>query len=332
MGEDKLRTSVTGRSDGVLTLGKNRLGLDQLPIADSSLVELALAMSKEDTECGSDLALAYAYALEEDGRLKSNLRRIDGDKMLKDDAPSLGSYMARGQLASDIRACAAADLTRLEGSHATEIVEALTRVAPYIEDIDFLERRRPELVQLARATYSVAVDSMPLAQLFNGQLEELGEGRCRVTYDFSNPEQLNDFRRDDSPRTNAYYMISAYLCDDGADSMIENFNFGTFVAIDRATGFRGESGMDALHTLYPGETYQFGIDHDGQKATWITKGVRKNSVSVGPRQSGDVFFMVHCNMATRISRFSVEGKLPPDGPDRLRAMKVEALIQALFDS
>ena len=196
--EGKLSAQVKGFEAGVLTLGSNRLDLEKLPIERVGLVELVRAMGKEDPEFGSDLTLAYAYALEEDGRLKTKLRRVEDDGGLLKDAMSMGSHSAVGLLSADIERCSQVNLDELDTAQAEAVVESLSRLAPYSGDIPFVKARRQGLKRLAEEAYSVILDAAPLEQLMGGKLERLDGGRVRLTYDFSDPAQLQDFVRDDA--------------------------------------------------------------------------------------------------------------------------------------
>ena len=198
----KLIATVEGFDDGVLTLGKNKLGVTSLPVEDIDVVELGVALGKAEGIEVSRVTLAYAYALGRDERFAKKVRKLEDDGGLVEDAAQLKDDLALGEIVQTLRTCADTPAVPSE-AQAEVAIEALRRLAPAMETHDFVSSRREGLVALARVATHVQTQAMGLDELLEADVETFEAGRIRITYDFKDASQLDDFVRED--RYNASY-------------------------------------------------------------------------------------------------------------------------------
>lgn len=387
---DKFSAGISAVDGRILKLGKNRRGLDELAVDRISVVDWALAMSKEDVEFATPLTLAYAYGLVEDDRFKKKLRRAEDTDDLKRDAASYGSHIAVGVLAEHVRCCAEMPAELLDVTGAEAVILAVSELSPYISELPFLTGRRDGLRKAAGIAQEVVVEALPIEELLRGRVEHLGEGRLRVTYDFEDESELQDFVRDDKyhaerrklwvdigdaanesdctiedgelvstgavglrlplvfkgPQKLVYDVrwanqghvgprpaitLLAALCDDGAGSMVSNWNFGGLEVRDAPTRYFVDNSVNAANSCIWGQVYEFVLDHDGTQVAWSLDGDQQNVVAAGPRVEGEVIFVLHSSGPhLALGRVSMEGQLAEGGTSRLRSLRVEELLDGLF--
>lgn len=195
--EGKLVASIEGVADGVLRLGKNRLGLDELPVDGIPAREWALLMmDRKRTALDLEEAMVYPLALEgEDAlgdapkRLKVSdewvqSARIDypearSDALLARSLEGLAALPEDGAVSEEALALVNRLLVSSDaGSEAMDAHMASIRKALLKRGVDLLERR---------------FDGLPLEDLVAGKVERVREDVYRITWDFEDEAQMADF-------------------------------------------------------------------------------------------------------------------------------------------
>lgn len=192
----KLMAVASRFENGIVHFAKNRRGIEQLPVESLELVELCDLMSREKPKFGDPLVRAYALALAGDKRLAKRLNRIDDDGGLGTDTEILLGYIALGEVAQHIAALATYAVDEIDSASAVTIIDHLVAVIPHISFVDFVRVRKARLKAFATLAYETRLEAQTIETLLKGQVDRLGNERLRITYDFSDPAQLDDFVQD----------------------------------------------------------------------------------------------------------------------------------------
>lgn len=192
----KLMAVATRLEEGIVHFAENRRGIEQLPVESLNLVELCSTMSREKPKFGDPLVRAYPLALAGDKRLVKRLSRIDDDGGLKADAEALIGYIALGEVARHISALASYSVDEIDSTSSITIIEHIKAVIPHINFMDFVGVRKARLEAFAALAYETRLEAQTIESLLEGKVDRLGNERLRITYDFSDPAQLDDFVQD----------------------------------------------------------------------------------------------------------------------------------------
>ena len=193
-----VRAKVLGVEGTTVTVDENKSGRTLLDMETLDPLSIAKAMSKDLDGLDGAWTRALPYALTGEKRAA---------KMVDETDPAQASFLA--DLKSDYPAMLAhgfplGELIDLSGTaiprdpaRATEVIERLRVVAHDYADVAEVAKMRPELREYAKLALEVIFDLEGAPQLVKGLWEPMTRGRVRLSYDFENPEQLEDFVRDD---------------------------------------------------------------------------------------------------------------------------------------
>jgi hypothetical protein len=193
---ERVRARVAGLADGVLQLEERRAGAWSVPVAELDPYELARQIDRGLAgEISAEWVRLYPYVLTGETQWK---RLLDGDtpeaRALVADGED--DYPERLRLAHALGALV--DLSRLAPpSTSAEARARLARIealrADY-GDLPALAERGALLADCARQAWFGVAEHEGLGSMLRGSCETVEEGRVRITYEFSDPAELEDFR------------------------------------------------------------------------------------------------------------------------------------------
>jgi len=193
---ERVKAKVEAIEAGVVRLGKNRAGRTELSLDALEPVIVADALEQKLSKYGDSWLRIYPYALAGDPRAQSLLRRDKSDEVasLKSDArDSYPAILQHGEAALALRELARAE-TASSPDAAREALACIERVRGATE---LFASRRDGLAAIAHHALSLVFERDGLSGMLAGEVEGLGEGRVRITYDFEDEAQLEDFIRAD---------------------------------------------------------------------------------------------------------------------------------------
>jgi hypothetical protein len=196
-GGEKLRARVLGRDGDLLRLDQNRRACATLSLEDVPSIVLAQGMSRGGKAYKSSWVRFYPYAIAGDARWET---------LLRDRGEEAEAFRADVQVHYPVLLERAAIVAELGGLSRTAPPRDFTRADATLARIGWLraehgsdrivvEKREP-LRSLAGAALSTCLETLGLDGILRGRVEELGKGRVRLTYDFDEAEQLDDFTED----------------------------------------------------------------------------------------------------------------------------------------
>lgn len=195
-GGKRAALKVAGYEDGVLRFAKNSLGLaespvDALPVAE--LFDLARGLPADTPHW----VVPYARLL---GGLPEWDEGLDEDspeaRALAEDAAGLGRLFGLGEVCAGLARLAEVELGA-DGLPAPEAAaDVLERTAAIVARADGLEvvhQRRDDLRELARRALNAEFQAHPERLPLAGELEWSKDGRLKLTYDFEEVADAEDF-------------------------------------------------------------------------------------------------------------------------------------------
>lgn len=191
---ERYNLKVTRFEDGVLTFGNSKGGPRSLPV--EALDALALASAMGGKLPGYDPGWSRAYPLVLSGSAKAG-RALSGDtpelRLLAEDAEH--DYPGRSQ--DQEVAAALLDLDDVgepaDTGTARANLEALTRLWELRHDVPALEAAAGDVRLAARKALEVEFAGGGFQEELRGALQYLGGREVRITYDFSDDQQLEDW-------------------------------------------------------------------------------------------------------------------------------------------
>lgn len=238
----RFQAKVRALEARALVLEKNGSGKERLALDELDPYELAQDMQDQGTP--DDWARMVPYALRGDKRTKK-LADDDGDAgALRRDA--LEDYPARlrlGRMLARILHLGQAPPPKERGQ-AESLLTELRALRSEGGSLELVQRMEPALLEKARTWLEAAVATMTKDELFGAELEELPDGRVRLTYTFDEPRELEDF---EACRYPAEIPPPMEILDQPF-----HLQDGRLVAL-------GQAGLRTLYELWPPLSVHYGL-------------------------------------------------------------------------
>ncbi len=188
--DDKMTVlKPTAWKDGVLTVRKSsKHPLTELAAADMNMAFLAANFNKKANRFGVQWLESYCLAMAGEAKWAAALPKefAQGEAFTSDLTQGL-KCLPSGPTIQSLIAGVAQDGTELD----------FKKLAKTVSSTGWLAHRKPLLLTMARRTYEAQLEEKGLAASLHGVVEDLGEGRVRITYSFDDKTALKDFKRDD---------------------------------------------------------------------------------------------------------------------------------------
>jgi len=276
--EKKLRAKVRALAAGVFELEPGR-GPERVPLEE--LPALGLAQQIADPGGADAWARLYPYVLAGDPRARKLLKE-DGGPASALLADAREDYPARLALASVCRALLALGSEGLPDTPA-DVRAGLDALKAWIrsaEGLALLERKRPALRTRAEALLRREVELLGPHTVLAGRFEALGADRARLTYEFDEARELDDFELGRYPA-----LTRKALPETGVES--EPFA----VQGGRLVGF-GETSVRSRFTLGAPLTARYTLEFANRGATG------NDTLALGLCDDGQEHFLWLFNMIT----------------------------------
>ncbi|MCP5020484.1 MAG: hypothetical protein GY930_01800 [bacterium] len=196
--------------DGVLTIAKSsKFDFTEVSAQDLPMAFLAANYKKKSERFGAPWLEAYCLAMSANPAWSKAMPKDMPDKAaFLTDQESLPKFLKAGVV------LAALD----ESSKGKQpSFEAVPPLAKSLVGSSWLAHRKPLLLHIARTTYMAHAKKKGLAGLLHGNIEDLGEGRIRLTYPFTNGSELSDFNEDPTWWSNQRVTITYDDEEEGED-------------------------------------------------------------------------------------------------------------------
>ncbi len=189
-GGKRMKAGITLLEAGIIVFEPGRAGVEQLAV--EALDPLQLAQQMDSAREG--WARFYPYVLGGDERWK-RLMKDEGPEAsaLREDAE--GDYRAwlrSGELASRLESMGVSPEARSPHEVRQQLDELRAMQADFA-GLELAERKRPALLRLAQQLFGVLFDLESPWEHLQGRAEPLDGGRVRLTYEFQDPAELEDF-------------------------------------------------------------------------------------------------------------------------------------------
>jgi hypothetical protein len=193
-GGEKLSAKILARDGDQLTFTENRAGVESLSLEEIDPVQVATCMSKGTAEHKGTWVRTWAYAIAGDPRWKKLLRADDDEaRAFRDDAEKVyPELLSLAEACTELEALARhrTPRTSREADEVLERIEKLRRAHGKRPQVS--EKSEP-LRELARAALDARFAALGLDGVLHGKVQELEGDRIRLTYDFNDEKQLEDF-------------------------------------------------------------------------------------------------------------------------------------------
>ena len=193
---EKLTSVVTGIAEGTIQFGKNKYGVETLPVDALRPGDIASNLGRKAAEFGAAWIPSYAQLLEGEKRWDKDLdaESEDGKALAADGASGYEESFTVGDGMAALAALALAPHPT-DSENARLLTDAIRTLLSEHGELDAVQVKREALRGLAAAAYSKIYEDEGVAGVLNGETEDLGDGRIRVKYDFKQRSHAKDFRR-----------------------------------------------------------------------------------------------------------------------------------------
>jgi hypothetical protein len=206
--EGKLPVTITAVEADALTLGKNKAALETWSKRNIMPTDLATAMTRKIADYGPEWVLAYAHLLNANDRYDRYLDATDGaTTSLVSDAAGYTTLLRSGEASQALTDLATWPRVGNE-PEVQAITAAIKTVLDDYGDLSVVQRKLGDLKQLARRSWGEIYDQVGIEALASVPAEALGAGRIRLTYEFTDAKELDDFER-----------VTGYLAQRRVDSV-----------------------------------------------------------------------------------------------------------------
>ncbi len=198
LGGKKLLASVAKIEDGQILLGENNRDLNALPVKGLNPVELAGHMNGSKSKYSGGWAIAYPGAMDPDNRRK---RWLSGDEpeLIQLAADAKGDYKDRKDSILAAKHLVALSVDRsLQIYDDSELssMEHLGELWASREDVEWIESLEQALPGRAASLLGKQFDDKPISDHLSVPFHPDSRGMIELVYDFSDPQQLKDWRLD----------------------------------------------------------------------------------------------------------------------------------------
>lgn len=164
----------------------------------------------------------------------------------------------------------------------------------------------------------------------DGNLSMLGDAMWRLPVGFSVPLTLKaTFRfEQESGTLNASPHLAFSVCDDGKQSYVNVSSLGDMHVWDAESG-KNSSVRSKITSFHWGRAYKLELGCENGKVTAIVDGETASTSDLGPRASGGVELMLHCETPILLERLEITGKLEPASLAALRKAWAERKLVAM---
>jgi hypothetical protein len=186
----KISALVQAIEDGALRLETRRGEVEKLPLSELEPYEIARQMGRKQADSEDGWLRIWGYVLAGDARWEKLLKgRTQEESLLRADAQEWYPGLLRMGEAAELLE----ELAGLKADAAPELVLARVREMKPFEDLELVARRKAALRELAAGALERSFDPQAIDDLLAGRLERLGDGRARLTYEFDDPREREDF-------------------------------------------------------------------------------------------------------------------------------------------
>lgn len=208
-GTERTSLRVEAYEDGVLTFGANKAELHSRAAEEIPAGDWVRSLGNRLENYGPSWLRGYALALIGDKKARRYLEATDDEtaQVRADTEANLHELLALGEALGTLADLSSRRTPRGErtSSRWVEIVAALMSASG---DSELVARHAPALRTCTREALAILYVSSGLSEQLNGELEQLGEGRIRLTYGFDDEDEQRDFVADHRYRHEEHERIA----------------------------------------------------------------------------------------------------------------------------
>lgn len=194
--EGRLLATVLAVEDERAVLGENKAGLDAIELDDVDPLQLAKLMRTSRYGFPRGWIQVYPAVLgasEDRDRLLAGESGAGAHALAQDvERRDYEGWLAMADTVDILVALSEAGLPERE-DEARTCVGRVQRLLAEHGSLDIVRVRHPALLELAHRAQSLLFEKDGLPEVLHGKLEDLGDGRVRLSYDFDDPAQGQDF-------------------------------------------------------------------------------------------------------------------------------------------
>jgi len=192
---EALATVVESVEDGVAHLGDNKLDVASIELRQILPADVAENIERNATDYGPAWVPHYGKLLGDDRRWDRGLDEADPDAraLVTDARGGLDELVAAGDAMARLAALARSPLPESVES-ARALNADISRLFEDCGELDIVRAKFESLRNLSLQAWRKVYEEEGLAKLLKGEVEFLDEGRVRLSYDFEDDEQLEDFQ------------------------------------------------------------------------------------------------------------------------------------------
>ncbi len=201
-GEEKLVSPVESIDGGVILLGRNRWGGVSVAVDSIGAADLRASLGRKADDFAPAWLVAYVELLAGDPEWQRTLTGSGAEvAALRDQGPALGDLLPAARRLRELATLAIEPLPK-RSEELRALLERAAALAPTLPE-GGAGGARPALRGLAWEAARALFEQYGIQLAMKGEVEHLGGGKIRLTYDFDDPDQLKDFVDDPEP---AYWL------------------------------------------------------------------------------------------------------------------------------
>jgi len=191
---EKVTLRVEGVANGALELGRNKLELETYPICAIRPADFFASLGKRTKQFGPEWTRGYALLLGGEKRWKTFVRDESSEaaQLIEDADAGFEALLAEGRAVAGLNALSAIKMpTRPASSHG-----AFLKLTAFMEQhgqSTSAGKRSSLLAQFGAALLERMFLTVGVPEILHVPIEDLGDGRVRLTYEFDSAEEGLDF-------------------------------------------------------------------------------------------------------------------------------------------
>lgn len=191
----KLVAPIVKIDGGFLHLGENRQGVAKIPLAAVSLLEIAKQADKKEKQgTAPPWARSYAYLLAGEAKWdKAPKDASEGATALRGDAQVFYPRALEAAYAAESIEDLAHSALPTNATQVKTVLASIGRLLEKHRSVPLVAARMADLRELARLSLVASFGEVGVTGMVSGTIRSLEGGKIRVTYEFDNPTEANDF-------------------------------------------------------------------------------------------------------------------------------------------
>ncbi|MFT4541787.1 MAG: hypothetical protein ACI835_004249 [Planctomycetota bacterium] len=193
----RFTSTVVGLADGVLRLGNNKAGVDQLDILAIPPAELARNLGSSSENKRADWARAYTRLLAGDPNWKRGIDPTTAglSELTTETKVNWFELLKASEVCGRLdRLASLAQPTDI--GTAEPILKFMRELLARYANDPAVNTRKEALARLSASAFSALYSDQDSSKLFHGSFEDREGGRIRVQYEFDDPAELKDWTAD----------------------------------------------------------------------------------------------------------------------------------------